>query len=69
MKMSVLQWADENSPKFIDDAQGYYFAQLKAILSGDLDMALNDDHLEAWRAEMQSLAAFLKGDLHQEQPF
>jgi hypothetical protein len=68
-KMTETEWLEANSAKFGDDQQKMYFAQLRAILSGELNMLLNDNHDAAWQEEKASLAAFLSGDLHQQQPF
>ena len=57
-KLSEDQWLEANSAKFGDDQQKMYFAQLKAIMRGELDMLITDDHEQAWAYEKAELAAF-----------
>ena len=57
--MTEDQWLDTNSARFIDNQQKMYFAQLKAIMRGELGMVLNDNHEQAWAYEKAELAAFL----------
>ena len=59
-KLSEREWAAIHSPRFQDDAQGYYFAQMKAILGGEVDMNLNDDHIAAWNFEVDKFKQSLK---------
>ena len=63
------QWLDTNSAKFIDDQQKMYFAQLKAIMRGELDMLLNDNHEQAWQHEKAELAAFFDRVKNSEETF
>lgn len=56
--ISEQQWLEANSAKFGDDQQKMYFAQLKAIMRGELDMLLNDNHEQAWAYEKAELAEF-----------
>jgi hypothetical protein len=57
-KMTEIEWLEANSAKFGDDQQKMYFAQLKAIMRGELDMVLNDNHEQSWQYEKAELAAF-----------
>jgi hypothetical protein len=56
--LTEQQWLQANSAKFGDDQQKMYFSQLKAIMRGELDMVINDNHEQSWAYEKAGLAAF-----------
>jgi hypothetical protein len=56
--MNEIEWLERNSQKYMGDQQKMYFAQLKAIMRGELGMLLNDNHEQAWQYEKAELAAF-----------
>lgn len=58
MKMTENAWLDFNGHKFGDDQQAMYFAQLQAIMRGELDMVINEDHEQAWQHEKALLSEF-----------
>ena len=58
MRVSETDWNAANSAKHQGDGQAFYFAQCQAILRGELDMVINDDHESAWQEEKRSLAEF-----------
>jgi hypothetical protein len=44
-------WREENSPRFAGDSQAFLVAQLAAMLSGECEMLITQDHIDAQIAE------------------
>jgi hypothetical protein len=44
-------WREENSPRFVGDSQAFLVAQLAAMLSGECEMLITQDHIDAQIAE------------------
>jgi len=57
--LNERQWLELEGNKFSasGDQQGMLYAQLSAILRGELGMEINEDHQQAWRAETAHLRA------------
>jgi hypothetical protein len=49
--LTEQQWREENSPRFVGDSQAFLVAQLAAMLSGECEMLITQDHIDAQIAE------------------
>ncbi len=60
-RIGELEWLALHGKSFGDDQQGMLYTQLSDIMRGNLDMIINDDHVQALRAQHSTLHNFLGG--------
>ncbi len=60
-RTSESEWIALRGKSFGDDQQAMRYAQLTDILRGNLDMQINDDHVQAYLAESAPLYNFIEG--------
>ena len=63
--LTEQQWREENSPRFVGDSQAFLVAQLAAMLSGECEMLITQDHIDAQIAQHDRFIHKVKEELFQ----